>query len=81
MGFSSGVHPFAGATFTVGNKVWTGAGSSGVGPMPAVSGSLALSPQPPRHTMINVGIEILRMYLTSYSLILSGLHLNALMLD
>ena len=37
--------PFAGAMLTVGSSVLFGAGSSGSGPMPASTGSVAVSPQ------------------------------------
>ena len=45
IGLPPGGQPFAGAMFTVGNKVLLGAGSSGFGPVPAETGSCASSPQ------------------------------------
>src|SRR5690242_17335588 len=41
-------HPLAGATLTVGISVALGGGSSGLGPVPAATGSVADSPQPDR---------------------------------
>jgi hypothetical protein len=40
--------PVAGAMFTVGSSVFCGGGSCGRGPVPAASGSVAVSPQPAR---------------------------------
>ena len=45
VGRSSARQPIAFATFTVGNTVTLGDGNCGWGPMPADSGSLAISPQ------------------------------------
>src|SRR5690349_12769500 len=44
VGLSSPDHPLASATFTVGISEPFGGGSSGLGPIPAASGSLAPAP-------------------------------------
>src|SRR3954469_3491724 len=44
--------PLAGATLTVGIRVLFGAGNSGLGPVPAATGSVASSPQPASATAV-----------------------------
>src|SRR6185295_7876923 len=46
-GFAPAGQPLAVATCMVGKSVWCGAGSVGWGPIPACTGNVAVSPQPP----------------------------------